>query len=336
MKNLILLSVLFFSVIIGSAQTSSTGTYGHNAAGGQPVYGGYNMGPPVMSDQDYRMACDAIRRRPFDDDKLVIARQVANGNNMTATQVLGFVRLFTFDDNKLTFAQYAFNRVVDQQNYYVVNDGFTFSSTVEDLDAYIGSVGFSGGGVSTSVHGGMGGGGHCGGGGGSGSGSGHGHGHGHGHVCNSGCHHGGGQGHGYGQNGYYGGGSSSTYTGGGNGMSYAGSVVTVPVMPMCGMCSGYHEALIICEGEFGNIAQAVCNRTFESDKLIVAKQAIGCKMASANQVRRLMGMFTFESTKLDFAKWAYRHCWDAQNYYVVYDAFTFSSSVRELNDFIGM
>ena len=107
-----------------------------------------------------------------------------------------------------------------------------------------------------------------------------------------------------------------------------------PAAPMCGMCSGYHQMNILCEGEFGNVANAINNRVFESDKILVAKQAIGGRLLSASQVGRVMDMFTFESTKLDFAKWAYRQCFDPQNYYIVNDAFTFSSSIRELDEYI--
>jgi hypothetical protein len=100
------------------------------------------------------------------------------------------------------------------------------------------------------------------------------------------------------------------------------------------MCTGYHAMNIVCEREFSNIAGAIANRTFESDKLLVGRQAVGGKLLSADQVRRLMGLFTFESTKLEFAMWAYRNTWDPQNYYIVNDAFTFSSSIRELDEYI--
>ncbi len=339
MKKIVLLSALLFAVIAGFSQIATNGGYHPSAGGGYHGNGGYNMGPPAMSDCDFRRACEAVSRQAFDDDKLRVAQQVAVANRLSALQVRDMAKLMTFEDTKLDFAQYAYTRVIDPQNYYVVNDAFTFSSSIADLVAYTNTVGYSGGATCTSTYGGMNGGGH----GGSGSGSGHGgHGHGqggHGHVCNSGCNHGGGNGGGHGQNGYYGGSvvTSTTVSGGGNGMVYHGqinSVPVVPAIPMCGMCSGHHALNIVCEREFANIAGAVCNRTFEDDKLLVAKQAIGCKLVSADQVRRLMCKFTFESTKLDFAKWAYRHCWDAQNYYIVNDAFTFSSSIRELDDFI--
>ena len=48
-----------------------------------------------------------------------------------------------------------------------------------------------------------------------------------------------------------------------------------------------------------------------------------------------MKLFSFEDSRLDFAKFAYGHTYDLGNYYQINSAFTFSSSVDELNDFIA-
>jgi hypothetical protein len=56
---------------------------------------------------------------------------------------------------------------------------------------------------------------------------------------------------------------------------------------------------------------------------------------SAVQVRELMEAFTFESTRVEFAKFAYPMVTDKERFYIVYDAFTFSSSIDELDDFIA-
>ncbi|MBK9515283.1 MAG: DUF4476 domain-containing protein, partial [Flavobacteriales bacterium] len=44
--------------------------------------------------------------------------------------------------------------------------------------------------------------------------------------------------------------------------------------------------------------------------------------------------FSFEDSKLDFAKYAYDRTYDIGNYFKVNDAFTFESSMDELNEFI--
>jgi hypothetical protein len=74
---------------------------------------------------------------------------------------------------------------------------------------------------------------------------------------------------------------------------------------------------------------------FESDKRIIAQQAISEHRVKAHQVYKILLMFSFESTKLKVAKFAYRHCIDKRNYYIVNDAFAFRSSIRSLNDYIA-
>lgn len=76
------------------------------------------------------------------------------------------------------------------------------------------------------------------------------------------------------------------------------------------------------------------SKSFEDDKMTVAKQATRGKCLSAAQIKGLMGVFTFEDSKLEYAKFAYDFCYDVDNYYILNDAFTFSSSIDELNEFI--
>jgi hypothetical protein len=53
-----------------------------------------------------------------------------------------------------------------------------------------------------------------------------------------------------------------------------------------------------------------------------------------SQVKQVMLLFTFEETRLDFARFAYDHTYDIGNYFMVNDAFTFETSIEELNAYI--
>jgi hypothetical protein len=46
--------------------------------------------------------------------------------------------LFDFENTKLDFAKFAYDRTYDRANYYKVNDAFEFESSIEDLNRYIG------------------------------------------------------------------------------------------------------------------------------------------------------------------------------------------------------
>jgi hypothetical protein len=49
----------------------------------------------------------------------------------------------------------------------------------------------------------------------------------------------------------------------------------------------------------------------------------------------MMHCFDFEATRLDFAKFAYGRTFDIGNYYMVNDAFTFETSIDDLNRYIN-
>jgi len=86
---------------------------------------------------------------------------------------------------------------------------------------------------------------------------------------------------------------------------------------------------------FGQLLDVVEQQSFDSDRLRIAKQAVRSNGASAAQVRELMQLLSFESSKLELAKFSYTFVADPGNYFVVNDVFWFSSSVRELDNYIS-
>ena len=58
------------------------------------------------------------------------------------------------------------------------------------------------------------------------------------------------------------------------------------------------------------------------------------KVATPFFRKQVMKKFTYEESKLDYAKFAYEYCLDQGNYYKVNDAFDFELTIDELNEFI--
>lgn len=110
------------------------------------VMPGYN-GPVgcnwPMSDADFNSAKQSISSKTFEEDKTKIARQIFNTNCMTSAQVKQVMGLFTYENSKLEFAKYAYGRTFDIGNYYKVNDAFTYSSSIDELDEFINGGGDS-------------------------------------------------------------------------------------------------------------------------------------------------------------------------------------------------
>lgn len=89
------------------------------------------------------------------------------------------------------------------------------------------------------------------------------------------------------------------------------------------------------EPDFQSAKGSISSKSFEDSKLTIAKQILGSNCMLCYQVRDFMNLFSFEATKLDFAKFAYSRVFDQGNYYKLNDAFTFESSIDELNAFIN-
>ncbi len=87
--------------------------------------------------------------------------------------------------------------------------------------------------------------------------------------------------------------------------------------------------------DFQGAKSSIASKSFEESKLQVAKQIVGANCCTAEQVKAIMRLFSFEESRLDFAKFAYKYTYDQKNYYKVNDAFQFESSISDLNAAIG-
>jgi hypothetical protein len=88
------------------------------------------------------------------------------------------------------------------------------------------------------------------------------------------------------------------------------------------------------DAEFSDASKSIESKGFEESKMTMAKQIGKDRCFTVSQVKGIMGLFGFEDSKLDFAKFAYDHVYDKGNYYKVNDAFSFESSIDELNKYI--
>ena len=97
---------------------------------------------------------------------------------------------------------------------------------------------------------------------------------------------------------------------------------------------GQNSCNSISPNQFQNMLNAIDNETFSDDQLQLAKRMTRSNYLTAIQIKSIADVFTFENTRLKYLKFAYQFCRDKNNYWVVNDALTFSSSKRELNQFI--
>ena len=83
-----------------------------------------------------------------------------------------------------------------------------------------------------------------------------------------------------------------------------------------------------------DMAKTVEKQTFNDDKVRVTKQIIRTNCMTLDQLVVLLNNFDWDDGKLEIAKFAYDYVYDLENYYKIYDLFTFSSSGKELEEFL--
>jgi hypothetical protein len=90
-----------------------------------------------MSDANFSQAKETLRKEWFENTRVSTAKQLIDRNYFTSRQVKDLMLLFTFENNRLDFAKYAYSKVVDKGNYFIVNDALSMSNSKEELNRFI-------------------------------------------------------------------------------------------------------------------------------------------------------------------------------------------------------
>lgn len=87
--------------------------------------------------------------------------------------------------------------------------------------------------------------------------------------------------------------------------------------------------------DFSAALDAIHDGSFEDTKFTTAKQIADGACLSTDQIIAMCNEFSFEKTKLDFAKYAHSRCLDKNNYFKVNKVFSFDSSKSELSKYVS-
>jgi hypothetical protein len=91
----------------------------------------------------------------------------------------------------------------------------------------------------------------------------------------------------------------------------------------------------VSASDMTDIKKSINAASFDNTKITTAKQILAAKKCfSVAQIKEILQLFSFESSKLEVAKYAYDFCIDKSNYYQVNDVFSFSSSKDDLTKYV--
>ena len=98
--------------------------------------------------------------------------------------------------------------------------------------------------------------------------------------------------------------------------------------------TGHQGNNTMSAGSFEQLKKTLSNESFDNTRLIIARQVITDNYFTVAQVKEMVGLFSFDNSKLNLAKAAYKKTIDKGNYFMINDAFSFSSSKDELIKYI--
>ena len=90
-----------------------------------------------MSEGRFNQLIDQIRKASFENSKVSVAKQALKNNRISCRQLLSIIHEFSFESTKLQFAKDAYSKVGDKQNYFIINDAFTFQSSKDELTEFL-------------------------------------------------------------------------------------------------------------------------------------------------------------------------------------------------------
>ncbi len=95
-----------------------------------------NCSQPMLS-SDFYNAKKAVDGESFDENKMQVSQQFTKNNCVSVAQIKEIMELFSFEENKLEYAKYAYDFCADKGNYYQLNSVFNFSSTKDALNEFL-------------------------------------------------------------------------------------------------------------------------------------------------------------------------------------------------------
>lgn len=238
--------------------------------------------PQPMNDQAFAAARQTLSNASFEATKVEIAKQIVGSNCVTSDQARQLVEQFGFESSKLDFAQYAFHRTYDIDNYHIVSQALGYDASRIALSNY----------VQSNVP----------------------------------------------ANAPYANPNPVVIMSPPQNPNHHNLQPPPPPQPVYQPVPGY-TGRIGCnnpmnQGEYNQAIQSISNSSFDNTRAEMAKQVLRSRCATVDQVRGILGVFSFENTKLEVAKFAFDFVYDKDNYYRVSEIFSFDSNKRNLMDYI--
>ncbi|HBH05401.1 MAG TPA: hypothetical protein DDX92_02215 [Flavobacteriales bacterium] len=136
-------------IVSGSSSGSSLDVYSKGKKGtydesyapptiyDDPSYTGRLGCPYPMNEEKFHEAVDVIRKDEIQNSKMSLAKKVISDNCLSTKQLRVLLSALDYESDRLDLAKFAWPQTYDQENFYMLNDVFTYPNTIEEIDRFI-------------------------------------------------------------------------------------------------------------------------------------------------------------------------------------------------------
>jgi hypothetical protein len=93
--------------------------------------------PDGFTEAEFESLRSSVLQQHFTDTRMGIIRQAIRGRSLTTAQDTELIRLFSFDGDKVKLAKLLYDFTSDRENYFKINNLFSFSTSVDELNKYL-------------------------------------------------------------------------------------------------------------------------------------------------------------------------------------------------------
>lgn len=115
--------------------------------------------------------------------------------------------------------------------------------------------------------------------------------------------------------------------------------VTMPLGANPSHSQGVLQTATECNGfpknSFQSFLNSLKNTTYDDTRVKVALSGIQDNTITATQLREVLQLFMYENNKLEVAKKSYDYVCDKNNFYIIYDVFSYDASKKELIEYVN-
>ena len=98
---------------------------------------GWDNSMDKMSVREFEQLKESLRKEWFENNRLTSVKYILEKSHFTSAQIKDLMLLFTFENNRLEIAKAAYRKTIDKENYYLLNEALTFSSSKQELARFI-------------------------------------------------------------------------------------------------------------------------------------------------------------------------------------------------------